>query len=129
MKKLVFAAALLFSTLVYSQGLNYSYVEAVYMTGDVDVAGTTIDGDGFGVSGSAALTDNVAFTFGYENLSFDFDIDSKALFFGVDFHTPIAPSTDVVLGIGFVDAEVSQPAFGSEDDVFTWFKVAFLVVL
>lgn len=68
------------------------------------------------MSVSAALTDNIALGFGYEDLSFDFDIESTALTFGVDFHTPVAPATDVVLGISYLDSEVSQPALGSADD-------------
>ncbi|MBI3188691.1 MAG: hypothetical protein HYZ31_12600 [Gammaproteobacteria bacterium] len=96
--------------------LSYSYVEGAYISSDLDIEGFSVDGDGVSLSGSAAVTPNIAINGYYETLSYDYGIDLDSLSIGVTFHTPLAAGTDFVAGIDYLDAEFSIDGFGSEDD-------------
>lgn len=96
--------------------LNYSYVELAYLKSDSDVLGNDVDGDGFGIAVSHDISENLAISFSFQDEDYDFQFDGQAISFGVDYHTPFSKQGDIVLGISIVDAEVSQPTLGSDDD-------------
>ncbi|HEX5637232.1 MAG TPA: hypothetical protein VFY78_09110, partial [Gammaproteobacteria bacterium] len=75
-----------------------------------------VDGDGISGSVSAAVAPNIAVNASYTTISYDFDTDVDSLSLGVEFHTPIAPGTDFVAGINYLDAEITDSFFGSADD-------------
>lgn len=96
--------------------LSYNFIEGIYIKSDTDIAGVSVDGDGFGIDGSFDVADHLAVVAGYEDLSHDFDIDTNSLVLGANYHTPVSETTDVVIGISVIDAEVSLGSLGSEDD-------------
>lgn len=119
MKKtfLVTMAVVSFSSINASASdLSYNFIEGIYVKSNTDIAGVSVDGDGFGIDGSFDAADHLAIVAGYENLSQDFDIDSHSLMLGANYHTPVSETMDVVIGVSIVDAKVSQPTLGSEDD-------------
>jgi len=95
---------------------SYNFIQAVFVNSDTDFFGIDIDGDGYAVGASFELTENVAFSLGLEDYSYDFDFETNGTSFGLDYHTALSESSDLVLGFAFLDAEVSQPVLGSEDD-------------
>lgn len=104
---------------VQASEFNYTFADVAYREVSIDAGIDDIDGDGYSLSGSYGVTDNLAITVSYTDLSYDFSIDSKEFSLGVDFHTPIGESTDLVLGLDYLDAEVSVSFFGfnvTEDD-------------
>lgn len=94
-----------------AEDFNYSFVGAGYSRADVD--GET--GDGFGIGGSAAVSDNWHVFGGYQALGFDFDIDLSSFNLGLGFNTPITESIDVVAQASFVSAKVDS-TFVTIDD-------------
>ena len=96
-------------------GMSYSYVEAAYIDTEIEVGSTDVDGDGIGLTGSAALNDTVFLTASYGTQDFDFGIDLDQWSVGVGAHTPLSDSVDLVGSISYVDAEVDT-SFGSADD-------------
>lgn len=100
----------------FANDLSYSYIEAGYISSDTDISGTTIDGNGYGFGASFDLSESLAFSVGYEVMSYDFDLDGNALGFGVEYHTPMSDSGDLIFGFTVIDAEVSHPILGTEND-------------
>ena len=93
------------SSAVVAEGFDYSFVGAGYTS--AKVTGDT--GDGFGVGGSAALSDSWHIFAGYESLGFDFDTDISSLSIGAGFNTPISESIDVVAQVAYLSVDVDTP--------------------
>jgi opacity protein-like surface antigen len=98
----------------YAEGLNYTYGEVGY--GIVEIDDADVDGDGFNIAGSFALTDEFHIFGGYSTASLDFGIDFNQLELGIGYNTPISNSVDVVATLAYVNVEVEAAGFGSEDD-------------
>ena len=96
---------------VMAEGFNYSFVGAGYSS--AKVTGET--GDGFGIGGSAALSENWHLFAGYETLGFDLDVDVSSLSIGVGFNTPISETIDVVAQVSYLSVEADTP-LGTADE-------------
>lgn len=101
-----------------ADGPSYSYLQGGYVNFDVDNADA--DGDGFGIAGSAALTD-MFFAFGsYDDGELDgpggsdFDLNRFRLGAGVNFE--LTPTTDLVGSLYYVDYELDGPGPGDGDE-------------
>ena len=99
-----------------ASGLSYSYVEVGYLDTNLDVDGVDIDGDGYAFVASSDITDNLAVFITYEEEDYQFDIEGKAAQFGINYHTPISATGDLVVSISAADVEISQPLLGTQDD-------------
>lgn len=97
-----------------SPGLSYTYAEIGY--GQVNIDDPDIDGDGFGIGGSFALTDQFHLFAGYSTADLDFDVDATNFDVGFGFNTPLADNIDVVATLAYVYVELDAPGFGSADD-------------
>jgi hypothetical protein len=97
-----------------SPGLSYTYAEIGY--GQVSFDSPDVDGDGFGIAGSYALTDQFFLFAGYSTADLDFDVDATDLNVGFGFNTPITETIDVVATLSYVYVEFEQATFGSADD-------------
>ena len=96
---------------LFAKGFNYNYVQGQYVKPSMD----NVDGgSGFAITGSVALNDNFALNAGYNDASFDNDIDASGYNVGVTYHMPVADSTDILLNAAFEQAEAS--AFGISTD-------------
>ena len=123
--RLVFFLILFVSFQSVASDLSYSYIEAAYIESDIDVDGIDVDGDGYIFAASADFADNIAAFISYEDQEFDFDFDGEALSIGIDFHTPISHSADLVVSFAYVDVEISQPSLGKEDDTGNVIQIGF----
>lgn len=106
------ATLALLPVIAQADGFDYTYVEAGYISADFDTAGISVDGDGFGVNGSFAITDDYYLFAGYSSLGFDLGIDLNQLAVGGGMHFELSPTIDFVGTFAYLDAEVDS-AFGS----------------
>lgn len=110
----LFAALMSLSAGAAAEGLDYSYIQGSYSQVDFDDIG--IDGDGFGIAGSFALTDQFAIFGGYDSADLDFGIDFTQFEVGGLFRLPLSGTLDLVTSLSYVSMEVDVPGFGSADD-------------
>ena len=116
-----FVTLALLSGFAQAEDFDYTYAEAGYVSADFDEPGVSIDGDGFGISGSFAITDRYHVFAEYSSLGFDAlallgtDFDINQLAVGVGMHHSLSPTIDFVGTLAFVDAEfeVAIPGLGS----------------
>jgi predicted porin len=98
-----------------SPGLSYTYAEIGY--GQLDFDGNPdIDGDGLGIAGSYALTDQFHLVANYSTADLDLDVDYTDFGVGFGFNTPISDSIDVVATLSYVYREFDSPGSSSNDD-------------
>lgn len=110
----VLVALLSLSAAAAAEGLDYSYVQGSYSQVEFDDIG--VDGDGFGIAGSFAISDRFAIIAGYEVADFDFDLETTGYEIGGLFHAPLSDRVDFVSTLSYVSLEFDVPNFGSVDD-------------
>ncbi len=108
-----FVTLALLPVFAQADGFDYTYVEAGYISADLDTGGISVDGDGFGINGSFAITDTYHLFAGYSTLGFDFSIDLNQLAVGAGMHFPLSPTIDFVGTLAYLDAEIEAPLFGA----------------
>ncbi|MFQ5982587.1 MAG: hypothetical protein ACE5KS_04345 [Woeseiaceae bacterium] len=101
-----------------AEGFDYTYVEVGYISADFDTAGINVDGDGFGINGSFAITDTYHLFAEYSSLGFDFSIDLNQLAVGGGMHFGLSPTIDFVGTLAYLDAEVDSPVGSVSEDGF-----------
>ena len=117
-KQIVLALALTAASFAATAGeLSYSYVQGGYARTHIDNLG---NGDGFGVDGSVAVSDNIHLFGGYsmQSASEDgVDVDLNQTRLGVGFNTSINERADFVARAAYerADVDVDVPGFGSFD--------------
>lgn len=110
------AAVLLAAGPAAASDLNYNYVEARFVSAELDGdGGPDIDGDGFEFEGMFAINENFHAFASFTTLEFDFDVDASAFVIGAGYNTPVADGTDLVARVSYVNGEVDTP-FGDADD-------------
>jgi hypothetical protein len=110
----LFLALFVFSATAAAEDLNYNFIQGSY--GQIEVDDVDVDGDGFGIEGSVALTDRFHLFGGYTTADMDFGVDLNQLEAGVGFNSPISETVDLIASLAYVSAEVEIPGFGSTDD-------------
>lgn len=116
-----FVTLALLSGFAQAEDFDYTYAEVGFVSAEFDELGVGIDGDGFGISGSFAITDRYHVFAEYSSLGFDAlallgtDFDINQLAIGGGMHHSLSPTIDFVGTLAFVDAEfdVTIPGLGS----------------
>jgi hypothetical protein len=108
------AAAGLSGQALAQDGLSYSYLDVGYISTDLE--DFDVDGDGFGLDGSIALTDKVHAVASYSDQEFDFGVDAKAYSVGAGLNWPLQQNLDLVGRLSYVKAELDAPGFSEFDD-------------
>ena len=96
-----------------TNGLRYTYIEGRYV--DVEFDDLDADGDGFGIGGSVAVSDDFFLTAGYTDLDLDFGVDAQEFLLGVGYHYGLSEVLDLVGEVGYADVEIDT-RFGDFDD-------------
>lgn len=112
-KKLCLATLLAVPAVSMAEGLSYNYVEAGYVTVDVDGGGK--NPDGFGVAGSFQFAPMVFGQAGYSMLSSG-PIDLNTFAAGLGLRHGVTDTVDLVGGVGALFAKVDVDGLGSDDD-------------
>jgi opacity protein-like surface antigen len=99
----------------FADGFDYTFVEAGIVNTEIDVGPFDVDGDGFGVTGSYALTESLHLIGGYSDQDYDFGLDGHVFNVGGGFNTPLNPDLDFVAQLSYYDVEAAS-AFGNADD-------------
>jgi hypothetical protein len=102
----------------YADVMDYSFAEAGYVDTQLDGDGFDVDGDGFALRGSLAVHPNFFVFAGYQDLSFDFNIDASLLEVGGGGHWPLSDKVDIIGKLGIVKAELDAGPFDADDDGF-----------
>lgn len=114
MRKLTGFLAILFLPVVaLADGHDYTFVEAGFVNADFDAAGVDVDGDGLGINGSFAISDDYFLYAEYSSLGFDFSIDLNRLAIGGGAHFDLSPTIDFVGTLAYLDYEVDTGVIGS----------------
>lgn len=113
-----FATLALLPAFAQAADFDYTYVEVGYVSADFDTAGVSVDGDGFGINGSFAITDTYHLFAEYSSLGFDFSIDLNQLAVGGGMHFGLSPNIDFVGTLAYLDAEVESGGIGISEDGF-----------
>jgi hypothetical protein len=136
MNKLLAAALLpfLIPLAASSQDLSYSYIEADYVSFDIDgidedddFFDDIDDGSGYGVRGSLAVSSNFFVFADYSDTQSDFTFDSgtglipqdqdvKRLNAGLGFRLPILSASDLVLRGAYTDIDIGDFDLGGSSD-------------
>ncbi len=104
----IIAASLCNNT--YSQAISYNYIQGTYISTTIDLNIVEIDADGFAISGSFAVNNNLALTTSFGSTSYDrfvgIDLDTSELSFGFIAHAEISKNTDLFGGISIINSEI-----------------------
>jgi hypothetical protein len=111
-------AASLLPGVVLAQNFDYTFVQGSYSQFELD--DVDVDGDGYGVAGSVAVSDRFHLFGSYSTADFDYGIDLNQISAGLGFHTPVSDAVDVIVSAAYVWAEVEASGFGSTDDDTAW---------
>lgn len=100
--------------------ISYNYIQGSYMSISVNPDEEDFNGDGFGLSGSFGISNNLALTVGYSEINFDrifgVDFDRTELALGFIAHMKASSEADLFVGLeGF--SRVAKASNG-----FTTFK-------
>lgn len=102
----------------FAGGLSYNFVELGYQNAELDgdFAGISVDGDGYGISGSFEVGESWFIVASYGTLDFDFGVDLDQLSIGGGFYMDVSDRADFYATLSYIQAEVSASGFGSADE-------------
>lgn len=118
-KKALGLSLLLFAFPALAADLSYNFIQLGYQQLDLDedlIPGVSIDGNGFGVSGSFEINDSWFIDVGYSKLDFDFDVELDQYAIGAGWHTGMSDNADFFATLSYVSAEASASGLGSVDE-------------
>ena len=113
-KMLMGATLALLAIPAFAGDLRYTYLEVGYQ--DIELDDFNVDGDGFGLRGSFALTENWFMVVGYQAADFDFGADFDHAYLGAGYRTPINDRVDLFGSVSYLTADVSADGFNSIDE-------------
>ena len=117
MKKLLGLVLVVFAFPAFAADINYNFVQAGYQ--QVDIDGASEDADGFALSGSFEVGENVFVSAGYGRLEWDdfgFDTEVDTISVGVGYHVPVSDTMDFYGSLSAIQVDASIAGLGSGDD-------------
>lgn len=117
-KLLALAALLAIPGAAVATDLNYNYIDADYVSVDIDDIDE--DFDGWAVSGSFLVAEQVFMFGGYSDISSDqimgFKLSVEGLTLGLGYRHELSRQTDLNFGAAYERAKAKLTGFGSESD-------------
>lgn len=92
---------------------DYTYFSLGY--GTIEFDDINVDGDGFGIDGSVAISDSVHLFAGYTAAGLDFGVDATEFGAGIGYNTSLSNVVDLVARLSYEYVELEGPG-GSIDD-------------
>ena len=115
-RSVLLIALFAFSATAGAQGIGYNYLQASYGTANIDDSVIDVDGDGFGISGSFAFSDNFHVSAEYQTLGMDFGVDLNVLEAAFGYHTSLSENLDFTAQLGFLNVEMEARGRGAVED-------------
>jgi long-subunit fatty acid transport protein len=97
-----------------AQGFDYNYLQLEYT--NIELDDVSVDGDGFGLSGSYAINPDWHVFAGYQAAGLDFGVDATFLAAGIGYNTELSPVVDAYARLSYQYIDLDTPSFGSVDD-------------
>ena len=111
------ALALSTTAVAQGNGFDYNFLEASYHRADFD--NLNADGDGFGLSGSFAISNNFHVFGGYAGQDIDSTADADGWNVGLGLNASLTNLMDIVVQASYQTTEVNSPVVGrTENDGF-----------
>ena len=98
-----------------TDGFEYTFVEGGFVSSEIDVAGTDVDGDGIEIAGSYAFNEQVHFIAGYVDQGYDFGIDTTTISLGAGINHVLDEDWDFVGQLSYVSQDADTGG-GNADD-------------
>ena len=105
---------LAFSASASAEDFDYNFLSLGY--GSVDFDDLGVDGNGFTIGGSYAMTDSYYAFFNYNAASLDLDIDTTLWGAGFGYHRALSDQVDLVAELSYEYVEFDIPLTPSIDD-------------
>jgi lipopolysaccharide assembly outer membrane protein LptD (OstA) len=97
-----------------AQGFDYNYLQLEYT--NIELDDISVDGDGFGLSGSYAINPDWHVFAGYQSAGLDFGVDATFLAAGIGYNTELSPVVDAYARLSYQYVDLDAPGVGSFDD-------------
>ena len=98
-----------------TDGFEYTFVEGGFVSSEIDVAGTDIDGDGIEIAGSYAFNEQVHFIAGYVDQGYDFGIDITTISLGAGINHVLDEDWDFVGQLSYVSQDADAGGDNGDD--------------
>lgn len=95
---------------------NYTSVDFGYVDVEYDVGPASIDGDGFGISGTYTVADAFFIGGSFDDYGFDGGVDAQMIEIGGGYFHPMNETLDFIATFSYIDAELSYSSFSVDDD-------------
>lgn len=99
-----------------TQELDYTFLELSYLSSEFDAGPADVDGNGLGLSGSLAVTDDVFVFANYSSQDYDFGVDMSGYDLGAGMRWGLNREIDLVAEAAWVHAEVEVGSASADDD-------------
>jgi hypothetical protein len=108
-----------FSPLTYQadSGLSYSYLQLGIGSGEMDIAGVSLDFDEVVVSGSFELNDSIFGILAFNRGDIDtgvpgVSLETEGVQVGIGFHTAVSSGTDIYGALSYIDTKLTASISG-----------------
>jgi hypothetical protein len=91
-------------TTASAEGFEYDYFD--FGWGSIDYDDIGVDGDGFALSGSVVVADNLHIFANYVGADLDFGADATSYGIGLGYNTPVSDKVDFVAGVSYEYVEI-----------------------
>lgn len=114
----VVTAGIVLAPVAHAADFDYSFLEVGYVNTSLELGSIDIDGDGFGLDGSFALSDSFNVVGEWSTQEFDGNVDVTIAAAGVGWHMPVSQEMDFVSELRFLSTEADSGIVSVEEDGF-----------
>lgn len=105
---------LVFTASASAEGFDYNYLQLNY--GKIEFDDVNVDGDGFGLSGSFAISPDWHVFGAYQAAGLDFGIDATTIGAGIGYNTELSPVVDAYARLSYQYVDLDAGGGISADD-------------
>lgn len=109
-------ATLLAATTAFAQQPSYNYINAAWMTVDLDAGVTDVDGNELSIGGAFEINDNWHIVADYASTDLDFGFDIDLLEIGAGYHYDVSSNASFFAELLYLQTDASANGFGSLDE-------------
>ncbi len=98
-----------------ADGFDYTFVEGGFVSSEIKVGGSDVDGDGVELAGSYTFNEQIHFIAGYVDQSYDFDIDTTTISLGVGISQVLDADWDFIGQLSYVSFDMDTAGISTDD--------------